>query len=68
MDMKVIELTKDNRTDKIYQQSWGADMDDLTVLQSVVNIMRQQRDRDEGKVHTAVGRFQTIAIRIELGD
>lgn len=66
MHMKVIELTKDNRTDKIYEQAWGVDMDDLTVVQSVINIMRHQRDRDEGKVHTAIGRFQTVAIRIEL--
>lgn len=65
--MKVIETTRDNRTGTVTDQSWGDNIDsDLNVLLSVTNILRHQRDRDEGKVHTAVGRFETIAIRIEL--
>lgn len=65
--MKVIETTRDERTGEVTEASWGNVIeDDLAVIQSVVNILRHQRDRDAGKVHTAVGRFTTTSIRIEL--
>ena len=65
--MKVIESVKDNRTGEVTEQSWGNVIsDDLTVLLSITQILRHQRDREAGLVHTALGRFETVAIRIEL--
>lgn len=65
--MKVIEEVKDNRTGTITRNSWGNVMEnDLTVLISVAQIIEHQRARERGEVHVAVGRFETVAIRIEL--
>lgn len=66
--MKVIETIKNLRTGETTEVSWGnAITSDLSVLDSVVGILQHQRDRENGDIHEALlGRFQTIAIHIEL--
>ena len=65
--MKVIETVRDNRTGDVTDVSWGSAItSDMSIITSVANIIDHQRAREAGEVHTAQGRFETLAIRIEL--
>jgi hypothetical protein len=66
--MKVIEEVKNLRTGETTEVSWGNKIEsDLSIISSVAGILSHQRDRDDENIHEALlGRFETIAIRIEL--
>ena len=60
-------MVKDNRTNEVSEVSWGNNLsDDMSIITSVANIISHQRARERGEVHVALGRFETVSIRIEL--
>lgn len=69
--MKVIEIRKDNRTGELVEVSWGNNItSDFSIIGSVVNIVEQKRDQENGKAepnhNPVLDRFTTVEIRIEL--
>jgi hypothetical protein len=69
--MKVIEIRKDNRTGKTFENSWGNNItSDFSIIKSVVSITEMLREQEAGKEqgnhNPVLDRFTTVAIRIEF--